>query len=309
MSVSHQPVLLAEIVEALAIKPDGIYIDATFGRGGHSQAILEKLSEVGRLIAIDKDPEAVVFAKKQFVQEPRFAIVHGSFNQLGEIVKKEKITSRVDGVLLDLGVSSPQLDIPQRGFSFLQDGPLDMRMDPTRGMTAAEWIAQAKETEIADVLWKYGEERFARRMAKAIVNERAKEPICTTARLAEVVSKANPRWEKTKHPATRAFQAIRIFINQELIELSICLEQAMEVLAVGGRLVVISFHSLEDRIVKQFIRRYSRGEKLPIEIPVIATEVKPRLKSLGKPIKAKESEIAVNPRSRSAILRVAEKLL
>lgn len=309
MNDKHQSVLLNEVIVALAIKPQGVYIDATFGRGGHSKAILEQLDKAGRLIAIDKDPDAIAFAKKYFNNDSRFSIYQGAFNQLAEIAEKEKVIHRVDGILLDLGVSSPQLDDPQRGFSFLREGPLDMRMDTTSGMTAEEWIATAKEAEIARVLWEYGEERFSRRMARAIVNERLKAPIQTTARLAEIISAANPRWEKTKHPATRAFQAIRIFINQELVQLSACLEQALDVLAVGGRLAVISFHSLEDRMVKRFIRDNSRdtlGAKNKYEEFFAGKKL--RLKSLGKAIKASESEVAVNLRSRSAILRLAEKL-
>lgn len=306
----HQPVLLHEVMAGLAIQSDGIYIDATFGRGGHSKAILDHLGVDGRLIAIDKDPTAVKFAEQNFVHDPRFKIVQGSFNQLSEIVAAEKLSGAVTGILLDLGVSSPQLDDPERGFSFLQDGPLDMRMDTSRGMTAAEWLATAKEAEIADVMYEFGEERFSRRMAHAIVQERAIEPIVTTARLAAIISKANPAWEKTKHPATRAFQGIRIFINQELADLEVCLAQALDVLAVGGRLVVLSFHSLEDRLVKQFIRRHSRGEELPAKLPIAFAEMqKPRLKNLGRAIRAKDSELAVNPRSRSATLRIAEKLL
>jgi 16S rRNA (cytosine1402-N4)-methyltransferase len=289
MNFAHQPVLLTEVIAALAIKPNGVYVDATFGRGGHSQAILDRLGKNGRLIAIDKDRAAIAFAQEHFKQEKRLLIYHGSFDRLHEIATQENVVNKIDGVLLDLGVSSPQLDDAQRGFSFLQDGPLDMRMDTTRGKTAAEWLKYAKEKEIADVLWQYGEEKFSRRMARAIVAERILAPIETTARLADIVRKANPRWEKTKHPATRAFQAIRIFINQELTDLSNVLEQAIAVLAVGGRLAVISFHSLEDRIVKRFIRK----ETL--------------LKKIGKFIKANEGELAVNPRSRSAILRVAEK--
>jgi 16S rRNA (cytosine1402-N4)-methyltransferase len=306
---SHRPVLLDEAITGLAIQPSGIYIDGTFGRGGHTQAILDCLGIDGRLIAVDKDPEAVKSAHENFGKDKRCKIIHGSFSQIKKIAEQEKIVGQVDGVLLDLGVSSPQLDDANRGFSFLQDGSLDMRMDTTQGISAAEWLAHAKEKEIVDVLRDYGEERFARRIANAIVNERALEPIQTTARLSAIVSKANPRWEKTKHPATRAFQAIRIFINQELDEVKTCLEQVLDVLKVGGRLTVISFHSLEDRIVKQFIRRHSRGDELPAHIPVVFSEARPRLKSLGRAVRATESEIAVNPRSRSAILRIAERLL
>lgn len=309
MIYKHQPVLLAEVLEGLAIQPDGIYIDGTFGRGGHSQAILERLNAEGKLLAIDKDQEAVRFAKQQLDQDKRFSITHGSFDQLLEVAKQHQVIGKVSGILLDLGMSSPQLDDAQRGFSFLHDGPLDMRMNMQQCETAADWVNRAKEAEIVEVLFKYGEEKFARRIAKAIVQERIIEPIVTTGRLAAIVSAANPRWEKYKHPATRAFQAFRIFINQELQELETCLEQVIEVLGVGGRLAVISFHSLEDRIVKRYMRRSSRDETLPAKLPVRAVEVRPRLKSLGRAIKPSADEIAVNPRSRSAILRLAEKLL
>lgn len=304
----HQPVLLDEVLEALAIKPDGIYIDATFGRGGHARAILNQLSAKGRLLAVDRDPVAVEFARTNFADDARFSIVHGAFSQLEQIAKDAQIIGKVDGVLVDMGVSSPQLDDPQRGFSFLQDGPLDMRMDTTQGKTAAEWLATAKEADIATVLREYGEERHAKRIAGAIVRERSVEAIQTTGRLAAIVKEANPSWERTKHPATRAFQAIRIFINQELAEIPLLLEQVLDVLAVGGRLVVLSFHSLEDRIIKRFIRQHSRGEQLPINLPVVFAKTKPRLQSLGR-VKAEDSELAVNPRARSAILRIAEKLL
>lgn len=309
MSEQHKPVLLSEVLTGLAIKPDGVYIDGTFGRGGHSKAILEILSSKGRLIAIDKDLEAVGFAEKTLGKDKRFSIIHGSFNALEKIAEHYGVCGKVDGVLLDLGVSSPQLDVACRGFSFLQDGPLDMRMNTQQGITAAEWINQAKEKEIADVLFELGEERFARRIAKAIVHERALEPIVTTGRLAAIASAANPRWEEHKHPATRTFQAIRIFINQELNELEDVLSQIVEVLGAGGRLTVISFHSLEDRIVKRFIRKSFQGEALPIELPVKATELQPQLRSLGRAIKPSATEILENPRSRSAILRIAEKLL
>lgn len=309
MSDQHKPVLLSEVLAGLAIKPDGVYIDGTFGRGGHSKAILDMLGARGRLIAIDKDPEAVRFAEKILGADKRFSIAHGSFSALEKIAKQYEVFGKVDGILLDLGVSSPQLDVAQRGFSFLQDGPLDMRMNTQQGITAAEWINHAKEKEIADVLFEFGEERFARRIAKAIVHERVLEPIVTTGRLAAIASAANPRWEEHKHPATRTFQAIRIFINQELNELEEVLLQIVEVLGEGGRLAVISFHSLEDRIVKRFIRKSIQGEALPIELPVKATELRPQLRSLGRAIKPSASESLENPRSRSAILRVAEKLL
>jgi len=304
----HQSVLLEEAIDALAIKPDGIYLDATFGRGGHSQAILAKLNANGRLLAIDRDPEAAAFAQQKFSNDKRFILFQGAFSQLEQFAKEQNVIGKVNGILMDLGVSSPQLDDPHRGFSFLQDGPLDMRMDTTSGEPVATWLNRAKEADIAQVLFEYGEERFSRRIARAIVRERQVEPIQTTGRLAEIVSTANPAWEKHKHPATRAFQAFRIFINKELAELQTGLEQALTVLAVEGRLAVISFHSLEDRIVKRFIRQQSRDENLPTDLPVVASAMRSRMKNLGRPIKPSAEEVAVNIRARSAILRVAEKL-
>ncbi len=306
---SHITVLLNEAVKELVQDPDGFYIDGTFGRGGHSALVLEQLSEQGHLMAIDKDPEAIRHAHERFADEARFSIEHGSFAQLQSFVEQRGMMGKVSGVLLDLGVSSPQLDDPERGFSFLNDGPLDMRMDTTSGESAADWINRASETEIADVLYQYGEERFSRRMARAIVAEREEEPITTTARLARIISEANPRWEKGKHPATRAFQGIRIHINRELADVEACLDQALEVLAPGGRLVVISFHSLEDRIVKRFIRRHVKGdEHLPPGVPVTDEMLKRRLKSAGKAIKAGKDELNQNPRARSAVMRAAIKL-
>lgn len=307
-SYKHQPVLLTEVITALAIQQNGIYVDATLGRGGHTKAILENLGPEGRLIAIDKDPEAVVLTKEFLGQDKRLEVIHGSFADLQEIAEERGVKEKINGILFDLGVSSPQLEDPTRGFSFLQPGPLDMRMDNTKGLTAAEWLAFAKESEISNVLHDLGEERFARRMARAIVTERELEPITTTTRLAEIVSKANLRWEKGKHPATRAFQAIRIFINQELTELQHSLAQALDILAVGGRLAVISFHSLEDRIVKQFIREHSQRKNIPAEIPIVFKEERFKLKDLSRGIKPTAEEIAANPRSRSAVLRIAEKL-
>jgi len=306
---SHITVLLDEAVRELVQNPDGFYIDGTFGRGGHSALVLEQLSDNGQLMAIDKDPEAIRHAHERFADEPRFSIEHGSFAQLQEFVEQRGLMGKVDGVLLDLGVSSPQLDDPERGFSFLNDGPLDMRMDTTCGESAADWVNRAPEAEIADVLFQYGEERFSRRMAKAIIEERAIEPIVTTARLAKIIAEANPRWEKGKHPATRAFQGIRIHINRELADVEACLDQALEVLAPGGRLVVISFHSLEDRIVKRFIRRHVKGdEHLPPGVPVTDAMLKRRLKSVGKAMRAGKEELNRNPRARSAVMRAAIKL-
>jgi len=307
--LSHSTVLLDEAVEALLTDPEGVYVDATFGRGGHSARILARLAAAGRLLAIDKDPEAIRFARERFAAEPRLQIEHGSFAQLRRLVEQRGWLGQVSGVLLDLGVSSPQLDDPQRGFSFTHDGPLDMRMDPSRGESAADWINRASEQELADVIYRYGEERFSRRMARAIVAQREQAPITTTARLAGIIAAANPRWEKGKNPATRAFQAIRIHINRELEEVEQCLDQALEVLTPGGRLVVISFHSLEDRMVKRFIRRHVKGdEHLPAEVPVTDAMLQRRLKSAGKAVKAGQEELSRNPRARSAVMRTAIKL-
>lgn len=303
----HQPVMLQETLAALVIRMNGAYVDATLGRGGHAKALLEQLGQSGRLLAIDKDPEAITSAQHLFGNDPRVMVQHGSFAMMGQFAKQHELVGKVNGILIDLGVSSPQLEDPQRGFSFLKDGPLDMRMDNTRGQTAAQWINSAKEEEISQVLHDFGEERFARRIARAIVAERKLEPIQTTGRLAAIVSDANPAWEKYKHPATRVFQAIRIFINQELKDLQVGLEQALEILAVGGRLVVLSFHSLEDRIVKRFMRYHSQNQT-PLDIPILIEEGRPKLKILGRGIKPTAQEIAMNPRSRSAVLRVAEKL-
>ncbi len=305
---NHITVMLQEAVDALITDPDGFYIDGTFGRGGHSSLILSKLSQKGRLLAIDKDLDAIAEAQRRFVNDERFLIKHGSFSEIEQFVAEQEMVGQVTGVLLDLGVSSPQLDDPSRGFSFQSDGPLDMRMNTTVGESAADWLNRAAEAEIADVLFHYGEERFARRMAKAIVEARQKAPILTTARLANIVSEANPRWEKGKNPATRAFQGIRIHINRELEEIEACLDQTLDVLAHQGRMVVISFHSLEDRIVKRFIRRHVKGdEHLPSGIPFTQAMLNQRLKSKGKAIKASEEEVKLNPRSRSAVMRVAEK--
>lgn len=305
----HQPVLLKQVIEHLAIKPNGIYIDGTFGRGGHTREILKYLGEKGRLLVLDKDPSAVTYAQQHFGHDPRLQIYASSFSKVEEIAKANAIEGKVDGLLLDLGVSSPQLDQAERGFSFLRDGPLDMRMDPNHGMSATQWLNCARAEEIAQVLKDYGEERYAKRIANAINDARQQTPITTTVQLAEIVKRAHPRWERHKHPATQTFQAIRIFINKELEDLQTCLEQTLEILGIGGRLVVISFHSLEDRIVKSFIRKYSTE---PIELkrlPVVSSAWKPRLKSFGRAIKPEAHAIKENPRSRSAVLRIGEKLL
>lgn len=303
----HKPVLLDEALAALNVRPDGCYVDGTFGRGGHSAAILERLGPRGRLIAIDRDDEAVAWAGRRFAADSRFSIVQGSFGDLAGIARSQGVEGRVDGLLLDLGVSSPQLDDPRRGFSFLRDGPLDMRMDRRQTLTAADWLAETGEKAIADVLHRYGEERYAKRIARAIVAARAEAPIATTARLAEIVAEANPAWEDGKHPATRTFQAIRIRINGELEVLERCLGQVVRVLGEGGRLVVITFHSLEDRMVKRFMREAARGDFYPRGLPVTADRLRPQLRLVGKAIAPSAAEVEANPRARSARLRVAER--
>lgn len=305
---AHRSVLLKESLNALAIKPDGIYVDGTFGRGGHSRAILNELNPSGRLIAIDKDLDAIEYAAQHFSNDSRFTIEHGAFTKLEEITQRLGVYGSIDGILLDLGVSSPQLDNAERGFSFMNDGPLDMRMDSTQTLDAAGFIQQADADEMADVFRRYGEERFAGRIARAIVEARAITPILTTGALAEIVKEANPKWEKHKHPATRVFQAIRIHINQELTQLTECLTQCLGALGDGGRLAVISFHSLEDRIVKQFMRSQEQGPQLPRGVPVKAVDIKTYFKRVGKAIKPTDEEMKENVRSRSAVLRIGEKL-
>jgi len=294
-------------VTGLALKPNGTYIDGTFGRGGHSRAILTKLQQ-GRLIAMDKDPAAINAGQTLMQTDSRFTIQNGSFASLKQLVQQMDCLGKVDGILLDLGVSSPQLDEAERGFSFQQNGPLDMRMDPNSGQSAEAWLSGADEQEIAGVLKEYGEERFAKRIARAIVNARQEAPIDTTKRLAAIVAAANPKWEPGKDPATRSFQAIRIFINQELDDLKTCLNDVLEILAPGGRLVVISFHSLEDRIVKRFIREQARGDQYPPDLPITHVQLHVRMKTVGKAIRSSKAEIEANPRARSAVMRIAEKL-
>ena len=302
---SHRTVLLAEAVEALAVKPDGVYVDATFGRGGHSRSILAQLGPAGRLIALDRDPAAVAAAAA--IADARFAIRHARFGELAEAVG-EAGARQVDGVLFDLGVSSPQLDEAERGFSFRADAPLDMRMDPSGGEPAAAWLARASEEEIRKVIKNYGEERFAGPIAKAIVAARTRERIDRTVQLARIVAAAVRTREVGQDPATRTFQALRIHVNQELEELSLALPQALELLHPGGRLAAISFHSLEDRIVKRFFQSQARPE-VPERLPLKATEMpQPRLKLVGKLVRPTSEEVNANPRARSAILRVAEKV-
>lgn len=304
----HITVLLDEAVDALVESASGFYIDGTFGRGGHSERILERLDAKGQLLAIDKDANAIAVANARFADDPRFTIAHASFAELSRLVGERERVGKVDGILLDLGVSSPQLDEPERGFSFLSDGPLDMRMDQTRGISAADWVNSAAESELARVMKEFGEERFAKRMARAVVREREQSPIVRTGRLAHILKEANPAWEKGKHPATRAFQGIRIHINNELADLESVLNQALEMLAVGGRLVVISFHSLEDRLVKRFIRRHEKGDPVPRGVPLLESQLNRRLRSRSKAVKASGDELERNVRARSAVMRVAEKL-
>ena len=306
--LEHIPVLLKETVEGLAIKADGCYIDGTFGRGGHTKAILASLSPTGKLLGLDKDPEAIKAGQALAKQDGRFDIEQCSFATLSQVVNARLWQGKVDGILLDIGVSSPQLDMAERGFSFQKDGPLDMRMNPNVGISAAEWLATAEMTDIERILKTLGEERFGKRIARAIVETRDESPLTTTKQLAALVDKASPVREKNKHPATRTFQAIRIHINNELDDLTEALQQAVDALASGGRLAVISFHSLEDRIVKRFFRDQAKGDDLPSHFPVTADQLNPTIKLVGKAIKAGEQELSVNPRARSAVLRVVEKV-
>ena len=303
----HETVLLGEAVEALITQRDGVYVDGTFGRGGHSREILKHLDAHGHLLGIDKDPQAIEVGTELARQDQRFLMLQGSFAETAQFVEQQGL-GKVQGLLLDLGVSSPQLDQSERGFSFLRDGQLDMRMNPQAGQSAAEWLAVATEGEIAKVLKEFGDERYAKRLAGAIVAERAESAIETTLHLAKVIADAHPAWERGKHPATKSFQAIRIHINNELGDLSQLLDQLLDMLEVGGRLVVISFHSLEDRIVKRFIRRHVRGDELPASVPVTVDQLNRRLKNIGKAVKATKGEVDQNVRSRSAIMRVAEKI-
>ncbi|OOF36028.1 16S rRNA (cytosine(1402)-N(4))-methyltransferase RsmH [Rodentibacter heidelbergensis] len=313
-SPEHTTVLLHEAVDGLALKENGIYIDGTFGRGGHSRLILSKLSQQGRLIGIDRDPRAIAEAQK--IQDSRFHIEHSSFSHLPEICEKLDLVGKVDGILLDLGVSSPQLDEAERGFSFMKDGPLDMRMDPTQGLSAAEWLKQVSVEDLTWVLKTFGEERFAKRIATAIVEynksavKNGKAFLSRTAQLAELIAQSVPFKDKHKHPATRSFQAIRIFINAELDELESILNSALDMLAPQGRLSIISFHSLEDRMVKHFMKKQSKGEAIPKGLPLREDQIQrnQKLKTIGKAIQPSEHEIQANPRSRSAVLRIAEKI-
>ncbi|MFT4745941.1 MAG: 16S rRNA (cytosine1402-N4)-methyltransferase [Congregibacter sp.] len=307
--ISHLSVLLKESIDGLAIKPDGIYIDATFGRGGHSRQILKALSANGQLIAIDRDLSAIE-AAKSLADDPRFSIHHKPFSELQAVAEELGLVGKIDGILMDLGVSSPQLDEAERGFSFMRNGPLDMRMDTTRGLSAAQWLAVAEEQDITQVIKEFGEEKFGKRIAHGIVNARQIAPITDTAQLAEIIDLAVPVKDKYKHPATRSFQAIRIYVNSELDEIKTGLKAALNTLSPQGRLTVISFHSLEDRLVKRFIREQSRGLNVPHGMPIFQVEIDAAkaMKPIGKAIKPSASEIQQNVRSRSSVLRVAEKL-
>lgn len=304
----HFPVLLEEVTEALNVKPDGVYLDATYGRGGHVAEILRRLGPHGRVLALDRDPQAIAAAKTRFGNDNRFSVGRARFSMIGQYTESQRLMGKVNGILFDLGVSSAQLEDPTRGFSFQRGGRLDMRMDPEAGISAAQWINSAGEREIASVLRNFGEERYAKRIARAIVRERQAHTIDTSRQLAGIVAKAMPTREPGKHPATRTFLAIRSFVNAELDELSAALPQALQALAPGGRLAVISFHSLEDRLVKRFMREQARADRLPPGLPVRQQELKPRLKLVGKPVRASQAEVQRNPRARSALLRIAERI-
>jgi 16S rRNA (cytosine1402-N4)-methyltransferase len=304
----HAPVLPEEVLAGLSVRPGGCYCDATFGRGGHTAAILEAVGPVGRVVALDRDPEAIRAGQRRFAGDERLTLVKGSFGALETHVRAAGMDGELDGVLMDLGVSSPQLDEAERGFSFMQDGPLDMRMDNESGQGAAQWLARAGEREIADVLHTLGEERYARRIARALVAARAEAPVTRTRQLADIVAAAVPTREPGRHPATRSFQAIRIHVNRELEELEAALPQAVRLLAADGRLCVISFHSLEDRIVKRFIRREEQGDPVYAGLPEIPPHARARLKRMGAAVRPGAAEVAANPRARSAVLRVAARL-
>ncbi|UCB56368.1 MAG: 16S rRNA (cytosine(1402)-N(4))-methyltransferase RsmH [Thiotrichales bacterium] len=307
--LEHQPVLIEEAINALNIKADGFYVDATFGRGGHSRSILDCLNENGRLLALDQDPQAVSYGRQQYNNEKRIEIIHCNFRKVAQMVAERGLVEKVDGVLMDLGVSSPQLDDADRGFSFTRSGPLDMRMNTEEGENAMQWLAGVSLDELTSVLRKYGEEKSARRIASAIIDYRADTEISDTRQLAEIIVNAVPGYERHKHPATRSFQAIRIHINEELQALEQGLQAAVSVLAVAGRLAVISFHSLEDRIVKRFMRKMASPPALPAGLPVISAANDVPYRLVGKPIVPKEEEIKRNPRARSARLRILERVL
>jgi 16S rRNA (cytosine1402-N4)-methyltransferase len=305
---AHAPVLLGEVLEGLNVHPAGRYLDATFGRGGHTAALLAKLGPAGAVVAFDRDPEAIRAGRERFVVEPRLTLIRGPFGRLAELLAAAGQAPGFDGMLFDLGVSSPQLDNAARGFSFLHDGPLDMRMDNETGITAAAWLARAPEHEIATVIREYGEDRFAKRIARAIVTARHAEPFTRTTQLAKVVAAAVPAWEPGKHPATRTFQAIRIQVNAELAEIDTALAQSVDLLNPGGRLGVISFHSLEDGRVKRFMQRQSQEDPVYAGLPEVPLHARPRLRRVGKAVHPQDEEVRRNPRARSAILRIAERL-
>ena len=308
MVFEHKPVLLEEVLEALKIRPGGCFLDATFGRGGHTAALLDRIGESGRVVAIDRDPAAIAAGRKRFASDARLTLVNRPFSQLARVAEELGLMRGFDGVLLDFGVSSPQLDDAARGFSFMQDGPLDMRMDNSAGMTAADWVARTHEHEMARVIREFGEEKFANRIAQKIVHARHDHAITRTLQLAEIVASAVPTREPGKHPATRTFQAIRIRVNNELDEIGAALEGAMTVLAPTGRLCAISFHSLEDVLVKNFMQKQSREDPVYAGLPHVPLHAQPKMRRIGRAIHASQAEIDANPRSRSAILRVAERL-
>ena len=307
-SNAHVPVLLGPVLDGLDIKKDGIYVDGTFGRGGHSSAILQRLGSEGRLIAMDRDPQAIAAADEALTRDPRFELLRSDFEKLGERIEEKGLAGQIDGLLLDLGVSSPQLDEAGRGFSFLRDGPLDMRMDPESGISACAWLGQVEEQELRRVLKQFGEETQAGRVARAIVAARDAKPLATTSQLADVVASVIPAHTRKTHPATKTFQAIRIFLNRELEQLESVLVQSLDVLATGGRLCVISFHSLVDRIVKRFIRNNSRETEQYRGMPNVPPEFRPKLRQVGKAVTATAAEIEANVRARSARLRIAERM-
>ncbi len=307
----HYPVLLAEVMEQLAVKPEGVYVDATYGRGGHSGAILQQLGERGRLVVFDRDPEAIAHAREQLAGDARISVVHGAFADLEARLSELSLVGQVDGLLIDLGVSSPQLDNGERGFSFMRDGPLDMRMDPSSGISAEQWLAESSAETIAGVLKRYGDERYAKRIARAVKEAFDAGSITSTKTLSEVIAQAHPNWVRGHHPATRSFQAIRIELNDELGQLEKVLEQSVRMLSLGGRVAVISFHSIEDRIVKHFFKKITTyKDAYPKDLPIIIEDAGPMpLRLAGKPIVAGEQELAINPRARSARLRVVERVL
>ena len=307
MSEQHIPVLKREVIGALNIRADGIYVDATIGRCGHAQAVVQRLGENGRFIGFDRDLHAIELAKQTFADDPRVQLLHSEFSRMSSMLNEFTEVKKVDGVLMDLGVSSPQLDQAERGFSFMRDGELDMRMDITKGESAADWLARVDESDLVKVLFELGEEKFARRIARAIILTRGDTKIESTLQLASIVEQSIPKKDKHKHPATRTFQAIRLHVNQELSQISDALPQAVKLLNEGGRLAVISFHSLEDRIVKRFMRRLSKPNLPPKNIPVSADDYLTPLRTIGRAIKPGADEIADNPRSRSSVLRVAER--